>query len=80
MKNLTKSLKTIFFNELAYIQELKQKTFTSQVLLPALFRVKHKEGHYIWLEGTLNNMFQDKDLNGYSCKPKGCNKKELKQI
>jgi PAS domain S-box-containing protein len=52
-------------DEFAYIQELKQKTFTSPgVLIPALFRVKHKEGHYIWLEGTLNNMFEDKDLNG----------------
>jgi PAS domain S-box-containing protein len=27
--------------------------------VPALFRVKHKKGHYIWVEGILNNMLHN---------------------
>jgi PAS domain S-box-containing protein len=28
------------------------------------YRIKHKNGHYIWLEGTLVNMLHDPNLNG----------------
>jgi PAS domain S-box-containing protein len=49
----------------AYIQELKQQIFTSPgVPLAALFQVKHKRGHYIWLEGILKNMLHDNSLQG----------------
>ena len=33
-------------------------------LFPALFQVKHKAGHYIWLEGVVNNRFHDSSVNG----------------
>ncbi|OCB78546.1 PAS domain S-box protein [Flavobacterium crassostreae] len=33
-------------------------------LYPALFQIKHKKGHYIWLEGVLNNKLNDKYVAG----------------
>jgi PAS domain S-box-containing protein len=27
------------------------------------FRMRHKDGHYLWLEGTLTNLLQDADVN-----------------
>jgi len=29
-----------------------------------IFRVKHKSGHYLWLEGTILSLLYDKELNG----------------
>lgn len=29
-----------------------------------LFQVKHKEGHYIWLEGVITNMLHDENIQG----------------
>lgn len=29
------------------------------------FRVKHKNGHYIWLEGIVTNLLHDRNVNGY---------------
>lgn len=29
------------------------------------FRVKHKQGHYIWLEGVVTNLLHDRNVNGY---------------
>ena len=39
------------------------------LLLPAVpifisFQVKHKKGHYIWLEGVITNMLQDDNIQG----------------
>ncbi|MFV5695219.1 PAS domain S-box protein [Flavobacterium sp. LB3P122] len=31
---------------------------------PILLRVKHKEGHYIWMEGIVNNMLHDPEIGG----------------
>jgi len=31
---------------------------------PASLRVKHKDGHFIWLEGVLNNLFDEPAING----------------
>ncbi|UQD56601.1 PAS domain S-box protein [Flavobacterium sp. K5-23] len=48
-----------------YIQELKHQIFTNPgIPIAALFKVKHKKGHYIWLEGILKNMFHDNALQG----------------
>ncbi|EIA08467.1 PAS domain S-box protein [Flavobacterium frigoris] len=48
-----------------YIRELKQKIVASPgVLIPLLFQVKCKNGNYVWLEGSVKNMFHDKNLNG----------------
>ncbi|MEO7487084.1 MAG: PAS domain S-box protein, partial [Ferruginibacter sp.] len=33
-------------------------------VLPIVTRLKHKDGHYIWLEGTVKNMLQDPDVGG----------------
>jgi hypothetical protein len=45
------------------IQETKHKILNCPGLpVPVLFRIKHKKGHYIWLEGILNNMLHDMNL------------------
>ena len=46
-----------------------QQTFQEIVLHPnkifhVSFRVKHKKGHYIWLEGTINNLLNDPHIKG----------------
>ena len=33
--------------------------------LPFQIRVKHKNGHYIWLEGVVTNLLHDRNVNGY---------------
>jgi PAS domain S-box-containing protein len=33
-------------------------------VLPIVARLKHKDGHYIWLKGTVKNMLQDPDVGG----------------
>lgn len=33
-------------------------------IIPALFQVKHKKGHYIWLEGVISNRFHDSTVEG----------------
>ncbi|SDX12983.1 PAS domain S-box protein [Flavobacterium degerlachei] len=48
-----------------YIKKLKEKLLASPgELIPALFKVKCKNGNYVWLEGSLKNMFHDKNLKG----------------
>ncbi|MBF2709055.1 PAS domain S-box protein [Flavobacterium soyangense] len=50
---------------LGYVFQLVQKTIKSPGKpFPALFQVKHKQGHYIWLEGVLNNRLHDPSING----------------
>ena len=31
----------------------------------SIFRLKHKNGNYIWVEGTVNNMLGDEDVNAF---------------
>ena len=33
--------------------------------LPFQFRFKHKDGHFIWLEGVVTNLLHDRNVNGY---------------
>ncbi|MCE3227268.1 MAG: hypothetical protein K0S32_1819 [Bacteroidetes bacterium] len=33
-------------------------------IIPASYRLRHKEGHYIWLEGTFTSLFHDTGLKG----------------
>ena len=48
-----------------YIDEAIQKTLNNPgVPNPVLFQVKHKKGHYIWLEGVLNNLTKNSGVNG----------------
>jgi PAS domain S-box-containing protein len=48
---------------MSHWQETKQKILSNPgVPIPVLFRVKHKKGHYIWVEGILNNMIHDGNL------------------
>ncbi|MGO4817710.1 PAS domain S-box protein [Flavobacterium sp. W22_SRS_FP1] len=50
---------------LEYIYNIIQNSISNPgKLFPALFRVKHKNGHYIWLEGIINNRFYDSSVNG----------------
>jgi PAS domain S-box-containing protein len=51
-----------------YIDMVREKIEES-LLLPAVpvfisFQVKHKKGHYIWLEGVITNMLQDDNIKG----------------
>lgn len=33
--------------------------------LPFQLRFRHREGHYIWLEGVVTNLLHDRNVNGY---------------
>lgn len=33
--------------------------------LPFQFRFRHKNGHYVWLEGVVTNLLHDRNVNGY---------------
>ncbi|MDB5279892.1 MAG: domain S-box protein [Ferruginibacter sp.] len=47
-------LKKMITNSIAHYGEV----------LPVVTRLKHKEGHYIWLEGTVKNMLNDPHVGG----------------
>ena len=48
-----------------YTDKAIQKTFENPgVPNPVLFRVQHKRGHYIWLEGVINNLLDNSSVNG----------------
>jgi two-component system CheB/CheR fusion protein len=57
-----------------YVHEEDRKTFLKLyedlAVLPGeplqfQIRFKHKEGHYIWLEGIVRNLLHDRNVNGY---------------
>ena len=41
---------------------LTEVTSAPGKVVDTVFRVKHKLGHYLWLEGTLTNLFHDPDV------------------
>ncbi|WP_418263234.1 PAS domain S-box protein [Flavobacterium faecale] len=45
-------------------QKVKESLANPNLNIPVLFQVKHQEGHYIWLEGTINNKLNDGVING----------------
>ncbi|SFF11570.1 PAS domain S-box protein [Flavobacterium xueshanense] len=48
-----------------YIDKEIQKTLENPgVPNPVLFRVQHKKGHHIWLEGVINNLLDNSSVNG----------------
>ncbi|TDD95905.1 PAS domain S-box protein [Flavobacterium cellulosilyticum] len=48
-----------------YVYQKHKESFENpNIPIPVLFQIKHKDGHYIWLEGVLNNKFHDKSING----------------
>ena len=50
---------------LEYVYAIIQNSINNPgKLFPLLFRVKHKKGHYIWLEGVVNNRFHDSSVEG----------------
>lgn len=50
---------------LDYVYQMIQKTIDNPGQpFPFLFRAKHKNGNYIWLEGVVNNMISDNNVNG----------------
>ena len=50
---------------LDYILDIINKAIKNPgQLFPALFQVKNKAGHYIWLEGVVNNRFHDNSVKG----------------
>lgn len=52
-------------DSLEYIYQVYEEAMKNPgKLIPTLFQVKHKEGHYIWLEGVINNRFHDSSING----------------
>lgn len=44
-----------------YLQQMKTEPGK---VITASYRLKHKEGYYVWLEGTFTSMFHDPDLGG----------------
>ena len=49
-----------------YVQKTKEFAYNNPNLsIPILIRVKHKKGHYIWLEGMLRNMANDEFIKGF---------------
>ncbi len=44
-------------------QQIQVVLSTEAIPITVEFRETHKQGHYIWLEGTMTNMFHDKDVN-----------------
>ncbi|WP_165930053.1 PAS domain S-box protein [Flavobacterium caseinilyticum] len=50
---------------LNYIDEAIQTTLDNPgVPHPVLFQIKHKKGHYLWLEGVFNNLLKNSSVNG----------------
>lgn len=50
---------------LNYIDHAIQTAFDNPAVpYPVLFQIKHKKGHYIWLEGVLNNLLSNSSVNG----------------
>ncbi|RDI57457.1 PAS domain S-box protein [Flavobacterium glaciei] len=48
-----------------YMNGIIQKTLDNpEVQIPVLFQVRHKKGHFIWLEGVLNNQLSHKNVKG----------------
>jgi PAS domain S-box-containing protein len=51
-----------------YLEYLKDKVEMSLqqpgIPVPLVFQLKHQDGHYIWLDGVLNNRLEDKNVNG----------------
>ena len=50
-------------------QEVVQEVFHKAIenpgkLFPISFKVRHKNGRYIWLEGIINNMLHDPEIHG----------------
>lgn len=49
-----------------YVQKTKEFAYKNPDLsIPILIHVKHKKGHYIWLEGMLKNMLNDEFIKGF---------------
>ncbi|MBC5837786.1 PAS domain S-box protein [Flavobacterium muglaense] len=52
-------------DSLPTVYKIVQQAINSpDVPIPALVQVKHKLGHYIWLEGVLNNKLHDNAIKG----------------
>jgi PAS domain S-box-containing protein len=52
-------------DHLDYIKEMIKKSLNNLgIPIPILFQVRHKNGNYIWLEGVLNNMIDNKNVKG----------------
>ncbi|RTY95140.1 PAS domain S-box protein [Flavobacterium sp. GT3R68] len=50
---------------LEYVLEMMKKSLANPgIPIPVLFQVKHKKGHYIWLEGVITNMLDDPSVKG----------------
>lgn len=45
-------------------EKINQSLLKPGVPINIIFQVKHKKGHYIWLEGTITNMLQDDNIQG----------------
>jgi PAS domain S-box-containing protein len=57
--------KYIHSSDIQNIQKLTQKALANPGLpIPISLRLKHKKGHYIWIEGFVNNMLHDPGIAG----------------
>ncbi|HZV69527.1 MAG TPA: PAS domain S-box protein [Saprospiraceae bacterium] len=63
-KNMT-TLSLIHPDDLSNVKELMQQVLISPAKAVHLtYRIKHKNGNYIWLEGIVTNMLHDPNLSG----------------
>lgn len=45
-------------------QKFKETLDSPQTIIKVSFRIKHKEGHYLFMEGVLKNMLDDPEIEG----------------
>ncbi len=59
----TNAIDYIYPEDIEYVKQIFHDALTHPgTLFPVSFKVKHKEGHYIWLEGTINNLLNDSQI------------------
>ncbi|HEY9001926.1 MAG TPA: PAS domain S-box protein [Mucilaginibacter sp.] len=46
---------------------LNRSLKNAELPVPCIYRVKHRQGHFIWLEGIFTNLLHDPDINAILC-------------
>lgn len=62
---LTDAMKMTHPEDLSALQISMQEVLEKPgIPIPCFFRTKHKEGHYVWMEGTMTNRLDDPEVQG----------------
>lgn len=55
----------VYPDDLEHVKEIMENASANPgQIFPVLFRIKHKEGHYLWMEGVVNNMSHIPEIGG----------------